>query len=95
MITTPSKTKFTFEEYLAYDDGTDNHPEKPGFCDVLKLKEGSKEPRFLVSSIDADTAASVGLGDPDHPEKPGFCQQFQIQILTRGPIELEDKDSVA
>ena len=27
MITTPSQTQLTFEEYLAYDDGTDNHYE--------------------------------------------------------------------
>lgn len=27
MITTPLTTKLTFEEYLAYDDGTDNHYE--------------------------------------------------------------------
>lgn len=27
MITTPPTTKFTFEEYLAYDDGTDNRYE--------------------------------------------------------------------
>jgi putative drug exporter of the RND superfamily len=32
---------------------------------------------------------------PEAVEQSVIRQQFQIQILTRGPIELEDKDSVA